>query len=227
MEDSTIFINCQYMNKIRSAHSDSGMKGILKFSWAYSLFSDLISDKSKTASLMEQLCQINSKSRILDIGCGPGSFVKYLPKTVDGYLGIDMNENYIEYANDKWSNREDVNFIQGTVGELDIRDFDKYDVVVAKALVHHLSDEHAKQLFSFAAQVLNQGGIFVTYDNVFIENQHWFAKWLIKNDRGKYVRTQEEYTKLVALYFNNLTTQVLHDTLRIPYTILTIRCSNN
>ena len=56
------------MKKEISAHSDKGLKGILKFSWAYSLFSDLISDKSKTTRLMEQLCQINSKSRILDIG---------------------------------------------------------------------------------------------------------------------------------------------------------------
>ena len=137
-----------------------------------------------------------------------------------------MNENYVEFANDKWSNRGDIKFIHGTVGELDLKNFNKYDVVVAMALIHHLSDEDAKQLFSFAAQVLNQGGILVTYDNVFIENQHWLAKWLIKNDRGKHVRTQEEYKKLVAPYFNNFTTRVLHDTLRIPYTILTMRCSN-
>ena len=31
---------------------------------------------------------------------------------------------------------------------------------------------------------------------------------------------------VVAPYFNNFTTRVLHDTLRIPYTILTMRCSN-
>jgi hypothetical protein len=64
----------------------------------------------------------------------------------------------------------------------------------------------------------------ITYDNVYIENQNWFAKWLISRDRGRAVRTIEDYKRLAVQNFVDIEGNILHDALRIPYTIFIMRC---
>ena len=64
----------------------------------------------------------------------------------------------------------------------------------------------------------------MTHDPVYIENQHWFARWLIDRDRGKAVRAREGYEALARSRFAQVESAILHDTLRVPYTILVMRC---
>jgi hypothetical protein len=65
----------------------------------------------------------------------------------------------------------------------------------------------------------------ITWDNVYIDNQHWFAKWFISKDRGQAVRTANGYKQLVSPYFKNIESKILHDTLRVPYTIFNMKCT--
>ena len=66
----------------------------------------------------------------------------------------------------------------------------------------------------------------MTYDGCFVPGQSRLARWVLRQDRGKFVRQRDEYERLAATSFSKLDTHVRHDLLRIPYTHLILRCSN-
>jgi SAM-dependent methyltransferase len=96
--------------------------------------------------------------------------------------------------------------------------------VLATGILHHLDDRDATRLFEVARHALRPGGWLVTYDNVYIDNQNPVARWLIARDRGQAVRTQNGYEALARPLFPQIESVILHDTLRLPYTILVMRC---
>ena len=53
-----------------------------------------------------------------------------------------------------------------------------------------------------------------------------FPGWLLARDRGKFVRTREDYLRLASAHFVKVETHLRHDLLRLPYTHLTMRCFN-
>lgn len=97
--------------------------------------------------------------------------------------------------------------------------------MLANGIVHHLDDAEASRLFDIAWRALRPGGWLVTYDNVYLEHQHWFARWLVARDRGRAVRSREGYEALARSRFARVESAILHDTLRVPYTILVMRCT--
>lgn len=107
------------------------------------------------------------------------------------------------------------------------KNFDeKFDIIMANAILHHIDDKEADKLISFAAANLKQGGRFITHDGCFVENQSSLKKWLLENDRGKFVRTKDEYFKLFSKHFKNINTQTREDLYNIPYTVIIFSCSN-
>jgi hypothetical protein len=58
---------------------------------------------------------------------------------------------------------------------------------------------------------------------VYIEGQHWFARWLIARDCGKAVRARANYEARARESFPQVESTILDDTLRVPYTILVMR----
>jgi len=64
-------------------------------------------------------------------------------------------------------------------------------------------------------------------DGVFMEKQSPVAKWIISKDRGQNIRTQEGYLELAYQVFSNISTDIRHDMLRIPYTHFILECTKN
>src|SRR5262249_50975330 len=129
--------------------------------------------------------------RILDIGCGPAGILAHLPSDIGRYTGFDMNPGYIEAASRRWGARGEVHCRK--VEAATLPEPGVYDIVLANGIVHHLDDAEAGQLFDLARAALRPGGRLLTYDNVYIDSQHWFARWLIGRDRGQAVRTRPQY----------------------------------
>jgi 2-polyprenyl-3-methyl-5-hydroxy-6-metoxy-1,4-benzoquinol methylase len=150
--------------------------------------------------------------------------LSYLPESIGEYTGFDMNPLYIECARNRWRNRVNCRFFCQNVEDAALLERGAYDIILAFGIVHHLNDNEATHLFNFAYHTLKLNGALITYDNVYVENQHWFAKWFISRDRGRAVRTVEGYTRLAEQYFADVEGDVLHDALRIPYTIFIMRC---
>ena len=149
----------------------------------------------------------------MDIGCGPGAMVDYLGD-VD-YTGIDADEGYIASARRRYGGRAE--FFHGRAEEAAARIAGKADIVLAIALLHHLDDAEAEALFRAAAIMLKPDGRLVTFDCVRLSPQNPIARLLIALDRGKSIRTREQYILLAERSFDTVESYLHHDLLRVPY----------
>jgi cyclopropane fatty-acyl-phospholipid synthase-like methyltransferase len=160
------------------------------------------------------------QASILDLGCGTGELLDYLPVTVK-YLGIDISSAYIARARERFGTRAtfeigDVTEINGNLGG--------FDLVLAFGLVHHLDDSQADRLFHFAGGALNPRGRVITVDTAVTADQSGAARAMVRRDRGRHVRTPADYSALAAGSFANVLTTVRGDLLRVPYTHCILEC---
>jgi SAM-dependent methyltransferase len=212
------------MKTERPNHNEKGLLAILARPRIYDFFGSLITKRHVRDKIVQQYIRPFPGCSILDIGCGTASILSHLPNSIGEYTGFDMNPSYIEFAKNRWRERANCSFFSKKVEDAATLEKGQYDIVLAIGIVHHLSDNEAIYLFSIAYQALNPNGVLITYDNVYVENQNWFAKWFISKDRGRTVRTAEGYRRLAAQCFMDIESDILHDLLRIPYTIFIMRC---
>ena len=158
--------------------------------------------------------------RLLDIGCGPAQILERLPSV--GYVGVDLNPRYIATAQARYGERGV--FVCQSVSQMAIEHPHSFDLVLAHGLIHHLENTEAQQLFETAALALKPGGRFVTMDGCFVPGQSKVAQWMLKNDRGQFVRNEEGYLALANRVFPEVRAIVRHDLLRIPYTHIMLEC---
>jgi cyclopropane fatty-acyl-phospholipid synthase-like methyltransferase len=164
--------------------------------------------------LVNTYLQPKTGDKILDIGCGPGDILESLP-SVD-YWGFDLNKEYINSARKRFLNRG--KFFCKEVSKDAIPGEDIFDIVMACGVFHHLTNEEAGEMFELAYTLLKSGGRFITFDGVYVPDQLYFARLLLSNDRGKYVRTEEQYRTIAQKYFNDIQVSIRSDLLRLPYT---------
>jgi SAM-dependent methyltransferase len=210
------------MTETRTSHRDTGLHRLLDRAGVYDALQNLLLRKGSRGRYVSEHVRPFPGCRILDIGCGPGAILAHLPESIGQYTGFDMNPGYIEAARRRWGNRGTFSCRSVEAGTLPAGD--AYDIVLANGIVHHLDDPDASQFFDIAWRALRPGGWLVTYDNIYLENQHWFARWLVARDRGRAVRSREGYEALARGRFARVESAILHDTLRVPYTILVMRC---
>jgi cyclopropane fatty-acyl-phospholipid synthase-like methyltransferase len=163
--------------------------------------------------------------RILDIGCGPGDTLPYLPDV--NYVGFDASQEYIKAAQMRYGNDRFAcaTFICQQVSTTTLKDSSCFDIVLAIGILHHLDDAEALQLFRLAQTALKPGGRLITFDGVFVEKQSPFARYIISRDRGQNVRTREGYLAIASQVFSQITVSIRHDLLRIPYTHIILECT--
>jgi cyclopropane fatty-acyl-phospholipid synthase-like methyltransferase len=189
----------------------------------YSLFGKLIGGPYSDTTLVKEYIRPKAGDQLLDIGCGRTSgILHYLPKNVE-YTGFDASHQYIETAQKRYGNR--ATFICEQVNTTNLKEHSHFDIVLAIGVLHHLDDVEALQLFKIAHAALKNGGRLITMDGVFMEKQSPIARWIISKDRGQNVRTQEGYLELASQVFSNISTDIRHDMLRIPYTHFILECT--
>lgn len=198
-----------------------GIRSILSIPAIYSLFGVLIGGSSWRTTFVKEYVRPKFGVRILDIGCGPGDIVPYLPEVE--YVGFDASSEYIKAARMRFGSR--ATFICEEVSTTTLKKNLSFDIVLAVGILHHLDDAEALQLFYLAQAALKPGGRLVTFDGVFVANQSPCARYIISRDRGQNVRTQEGYLTIASQVFSNIVVSVRHDLLRIPYTHIILECT--
>ena len=157
--------------------------------------------------------------RILDVGCGVGASLRYVPDTID-YVGIDVSEAYINKAKADYGYR--AKFICADVTTLDAAMLGTFDRAFCFGVLHHLSDGVAAEAVKLVRRVVKPGGIFISIDPCHVPKQHIVAKLFVENDRGKYVRDAAGFERIIS-GLGQVRTKIYNDLLRIPFTQIVMR----
>jgi cyclopropane fatty-acyl-phospholipid synthase-like methyltransferase len=196
------------------------IRPILNRPFFYEFYHHLIGADYRSRVLVSDYIRPQPGDRILDIGCGPGNMLPFLPH--GEYLGVDANESYIASARERYRNRGE--FLCERVSHHSVQELGAFDIVLALGLVHHLDNNEARDLFRLAHTALKPGGRMVTNDGCYTPKQSAAKKYLLSRDRGEFVRTQAEYEQLAHSWFPEVRSHIREDVLRIPYTHLIMEC---
>ena len=168
--------------------------------------------------MLKEYGKIQDGLRVLDIGCGPGFVVKFLGN-VEEYIGFDINANYISYATKKYG-AANISFRCEFLNEASAKNIGKFDLILMGGLLHHLSDQESIELLSFSKLLLKPDGCVLTLDGCYVEKQSRLERWLLDNDRGKFVRDEKSYLNLSSAVFKNNKASLHSDYMNLPYTLI-------
>ena len=195
------------------------LRSVLALPAMYRLFGRIVGGNARATFVRDHL-RPRAGERVLDLGCGPGDLLTHLPGC--DYVGIDLDPKYIAAAKARFADRGSFRCEPAeSVAELEPGSF---DLVVASGLLHHLTDEQAVATMTVARRALRPGGRFVSLDGCFVPDQGPFARWMLRRDRGQFVRDLPGYRRLAESVFPSVTPAVRHDLLRVPYTLLVLEC---
>ena len=171
----------------------------------YDSYQKMLGTQQGRLDFIRQTIAPRVKSRVLEVGCGTGINCEGFSDQI-AYVGCDVSDKYINHAKETYGNRAD--FYAKSVGNLRHLHLEPFDVVIALAVLHHLSDDEIMNLCDEVKELLAPGGIFITADPCFTKAQPWYSNFATSFDRGQYVRTPSEYTSLLERKFLNVETQM-------------------
>ena len=149
---------------------------------------------------------------VIDVGCGPAYYFERLPRV--RYFGFDTSPRYIDYARKRWGDRAE--FRCEVFGERHLTEIPPATAVLLLGLLHHLSDDDARQLLRVAAKALAPDGRVIAVDTCVEPRQGRISRWMSENDRGEYVREPNGFTALAREFFSTVDGEVVDDATRIP-----------
>lgn len=203
----------------------SGVRHLLAHPLVYDAFQYLVGAYAWRKRFVRDFVEpvLIEGDRVIDIGCGTGDILQYLPHHVS-YVGFDRNEAYIEAARRRFPDR-DASFECESVGPGSSSRHAKFGVALATGLMHHLSDAEAATLLQAASDSLKETGKLFLLDPVYTEGQSRLARYVVSKDRGQNVRSVDHSVDLCKQVFENVEVDIDMSPILIPYTGMVITCS--
>lgn len=200
---------------------DSGLLGWLKVPFLYNAFQAAVGATALRRRLIENHVRAKPGDKVIDIGCGSAPVLQWLPE--GEYIGLDINPGYIAFARRTYGGKG--TFVVGDVRSLraDSR-FQNADIVMAVGVLHHLDDQDAADCIQFAYDALKPNGRFVCHEPCWIPSQGAISKYVMSSDRGRNIRTEQQYCQLAAKAFKRVDTWVDMKPMRIPYVTIVLEC---
>ena len=124
------------------------------------------------------------------------------------YVGFDISEKYIKAAQKKYGKR--AKFIVGTAYDFlqkpDEYNLDSADLVLCVGLLHHLDNNDVLDVLQLAKKIMKNSGRFICFEPTFLIHQGSLSKWIMQKDRGRNIRTEQEWKALIGQAFDSFTT---------------------
>lgn len=181
----------------------------------YKLFQFSVSRQNTSSVIREEILKPDGVQDVLDFGCGIGYHSLEFPKA--NYLGIEPLQSCVKKAHELFS-ENNRRFVLGDHKTLKEIPDSSFDLIIAIGVLHHINDDIIDEFLQESRRILRKGGRITTLDPVLHESQSILSRWVVKRDRGQWVRSQSEYSKLFARCFPGRVEQRIYTgLLRIPY----------
>jgi SAM-dependent methyltransferase len=189
-----------------------GVWSILEHPRVYEALAVLSGVRRFMKQFTETTIRAKDGDTVLDIGCGPGALLDFLPD-VD-YVGIDYSERNIAYAKAKHGRRG--HFICDDVANLSRHQLPAFDIAIAYGLLHHIDDDAVLHALRAMADALKPGGRLVAIDPCYDPAETFVQRFVNSRDRGKRVRQMAHHLALCRSVFPDLQTSVASGYLPFP-----------
>lgn len=144
------------------------------------------------------LPDIRKARRVLDVGCGPGTSTRHFAHA--DYLGIDLNERYVDDARRRYG-RE---FVAADVTTYTVEPAERFDFILVNSLLHHIDTAPVRRLLSSLSGLLTDDGHIHVLDLV-LPPERSAARALALWDRGDFPRPMAEWRALFEQSFETVT----------------------
>lgn len=140
--------------------------------------------------------------KVLDLGCGTGNFYIFFQE--NAYIGIDINLNYIKFAQK--------HFKKGIFLVMDGENLafkeSVFDYIITIGVFHHLSKNSVEKVLNEILRVLKSDGKVIVYDRLSPASKfNVVGKLICWIDRGKYIRSLDECIDLFQSKFHIIKTK--------------------
>lgn len=136
--------------------------------------------------------------RVLDVGCGPGTNTPHFAG-VDDYLGIDINEQYVEQARRRFGRR----FVAADVTQYRVPADERFDLILVNSLLHHIDEASSHRLLTHLSGLLSDDGRVHVVELV-RPPEPGMPRRLADWDRGEHPRPAPEW----RAHFNQVFSEV-------------------
>jgi SAM-dependent methyltransferase len=189
-------------------------KRLLEQPWVYENLMKIFGRKENLSWIADRLITPIDGERILDLGCGTATILTAMSNVE--YTGIDNNSRYIEKAVERFGHRG--KFICADLNDEIVATLGTFDKVLLLGVMHHLPDPSIKQTMALIPKLLRPQGVLITMDPAFEKNQHPIARIMARMDRGRFVRSTNDYVALIQSKLTIVDQTTRHDLNRMPYT---------
>jgi len=145
-----------------------------------------------TTQKFARILQHNDLSKVrgvLDVGCGPGTNAPRFAHA--NYLGIDINDRYIQLARGRYQR----DFLVADVTTSQSIPAGSYDFILLNSFLHHIDTPSTLRILSSLNQFLTPDGHVHSIELVLPKNAG-IPRWLAEHDRGKFPRTLSTWRDL-------------------------------
>jgi SAM-dependent methyltransferase len=157
---------------------------IMSWPWVYRAWMAPFAEK-KFAPIVAHN-DLRRVQRALDVGCGPGTNARHFRDVY--YLGIDLNERYIESAR----RRHGDHFIAADAAEFVAKPSEQFDFILVNSFLHHIDTPTVRRILLNLARLLTDDGQIHILELVLPPDPS-VPRFLARADRGKYPREQNEW----------------------------------
>lgn len=130
------------------------------------------------------------EQRLLDAGCGTGSFLYEIAGRFASATGLDASTGMLDQAKEKLGDVANVTLEEGKLPTLSMFQDESFDAMMIHQVVHHLDDDPSfpalRDLIDEAFRVLAPGGALVlhTSSQEQVRKSYWFG-WVVPEARER------------------------------------------
>jgi ubiquinone/menaquinone biosynthesis C-methylase UbiE len=155
--------------------------------------------QNKTRRLIRESLKLKAGERLLDVCCGTGEFANV---ALGEYLGIDINPQYIGYAENKFGSgggHPERKFVAQDISGVEFRrEHGTFPKAMLINSMHHLSVAENEAVLEGVARVTTERFVIIDMNPT---PGNPLSRFLAKQDRGQYIRPLAEQVALAKKYF--------------------------